>query len=139
MLVFMSVCVCLFVCLRVCVCLFVFVFASWSFFYYSIHYPSIILNIKVLLRSSMDYFYHHWAGVGCSLNLFNLIQHRIDNVGPSLAAQLFPPLLHDDVAFLSSFYMLFSGNLSNHLSYLAPSFSVFQWPISLATSSHLNT
>ena len=135
---FTSVCVCLFVCL--CLFVFVFVFTSWSFFFNSFHYPSIILNIKVLLRSSMDYFYHRWGEVGCSPNLFNLIQHRIDNVvGSSLATQFYLPLHHDDVAFLSLFYLLFSGNFSNDISYLAPSFIAFQWSTSLATSVHLDT
>jgi len=98
-----------------------------------------ILHIyKSVIRPSMEYCSHIWAGSSArALGLLDRIQRRIVNlVGPALASQLHSLSHRRDVASLSLFYKYFHKQCSEELSNLVPPPKTFHRRTRLATRSH---
>ena len=98
-----------------------------------------ILHIyKSVIRPSMEYCCHIWAGASArALGLLDRIQRRIVNlVGPALASQLHSLSHRRDVASLSLFYKYFHKQCSKELSALVPPPKTFHRRTRLATRSH---
>ena len=93
---------------------------------------------KSLIRPSMEYCCHIWAGAPPTvLNLLDRIQRRVANIiGPKLASKLQTLHHRRNVASLCLFYRYYNGMCSSELFDLVPPKKVFKRRTRLAANSH---
>ena len=101
--------------------------------------PECIFHLyKSLIRPSMEYCCHIWAGAPVTvLNLLDRIQRRVINIiGPKLASKLQTLYHRRNVASLCLFYRYYNGMCSSELFELVPPKKVFNRRTRLAVNSH---